>query len=83
MSRYIYRCGNCGKEQEVIHPMSVDVEVPCIQCGSIDTHRVPQVANVVYATTGFYHIDSGKRFESQLSERGKEIWKRKKVEAGV
>ena len=70
-------------ETETNHSMFSEEAVPCAQCGSVQTHRVPQAVGVTYATEGFYHIDSGKRFESQLSNRGKQIWERKKAELNV
>jgi len=53
-------------------------------CGSSDTHRLfTNPPSVVYATTGFHHIDSGKRFESQLSPKGKQVWEKAKRDVGV
>jgi len=56
----------------------------CSVCGSSDTHRLfTNPPSVVYATTGFHHIDSGKRFESQLSPKGKQVWEKAKRDVGV
>lgn len=83
MPNYIYACDDCRAKTEATHPMNSEVTVCCSKCGSDRTHRVPQIFNAVYAIEGFYHTDSGKRFESQLSEKGKDIWRRKKAELGV
>ena len=83
MALYIYKCETCGVETEVAHSIYWDKPVYCEECGSAKTHRTPQLPNVIFATTGFFHIDSGKRFESQLSERGKQVWAKSKAKAGV
>ena len=83
MAYYIYRCDECGAEFEESQSILRDKPTNCRDCGSGKTHRIPQLPSVVYATDGFFHIDSGKRFESQLSERGKQIWAKAKAEAGV
>jgi len=83
MPLYLYHCDECDAEFEKSQSIPRDKPTNCEDCGSSKTHRIPQLPAIVFATAGFYHIDSGKRFESQLSDRGKQIWQRKKAEAGV
>jgi len=83
LAYYVYRCDECGEKFEKSHPIYWDKPVHCEECGSNKTHRIPQLPGIIFATTGFFHIDSGKRFESQLSERGKQVWAKSKAKAGV
>lgn len=82
MALYDFHCVNCGEAFEVSQPIkSENRQHPCPVCRSNKTRRLfTNPPAVVYKTDGFYHIDSGKRFESQLSKRGKEIWDKAKVE---
>ena len=80
MAIYDYRCEKCGASFEITMSMTSETRPTCTTCGSKATHRIPARVNIVFATEGFYHIDSGKRFESQLSPRGKRIWEKAKKE---
>lgn len=86
MPRYQYACHDCAREFEA-HCARDEVSAfrpPCPGCGgNTDVHRVYTPVASVFKISGFYHVDSGKRFESQLSERGREIWNRKKQKLGV
>ena len=44
MPRYLYFCASCGKESEVFHSMSDDLD-HCPNCNSMDLHRKPQMVH--------------------------------------
>jgi len=82
MALYDYHCKNCGADFEVSQPMSSVHQPHCSACGSKKTRRLfSNPPGIVFSTTGFYHVDSGKRFESQLSPETRERWHKQKAEA--
>lgn len=62
--------------------MSDNGETFCPNCGN-PAKRVLSMPAIIYKADGFYSIDSGKRFESQLTPRGKEIYNKAKAEHAI
>ena len=82
MAIYDFRCLSCGATFEAAFPIQAANRSPsCGLCGSLDTRRIFSMPGVIYKTEGFTKIDSGERFESQLTPRGKEIWKKAQQDA--
>lgn len=63
--------------------MKEERKIACCPKCLAPAFRVFSPTPVHYATTGFYSIDSGKRYESQLTPKGKEIYEKAKLKAGV
>jgi len=81
MAIYDYECGEHG-ELEVYRSMSDEATQRCPHCRRV-LKRVYSATPAVYKVDGFYSIDSGKRYESQLTSKGKEIYQKAKAKAGV
>lgn len=82
MTTYEYKCYQHGKFEVIARMGEAKLSLSCPVCGQRATRSFSPTP-VHYTTGGFYSIDSGKRFESQLSPRGKEIYEKAKLKAGV
>ena len=80
MTTYGYKCDQHG-EFEVNRPIGRSIErVNCPTCKQ-PSKRVFSPLGVIYKVGGFYSIDSGQRYESQLTAKGKEIYQKAKAKA--
>lgn len=80
MPLYDYECETHG-QFEVTRSMTDDSFQHCPACRR-KAKRVFSATPAIYRVGGFYSIDSGQRFESQLTPRGKEIYRTAKAKAG-
>ena len=81
MPIYDYECERHG-QFEVTRSMTDDSFQHCPKCRT-KAKRVFTPLPTIYRVGGFYHVDSGRRFESQLTPKGREIYQKAKVKAGV
>lgn len=75
MPLYQYRCPKHG-EFEVKRSFDDDTSQLCDKCHR-EAKRVISLTPVHYQGTGWYYIDSGQRYRSQLTKTGREIYERK------
>lgn len=82
MPLYDYLCSRhgCFEANQVIEKRQF---APCPKCNKPSNRQFNVMPAVHYKGTGFYSIDSGKRFESQLSKAGIESYRQKKAEGKV
>lgn len=52
MPTYDYRCRSCDVEFETFHGMLETKPVPCVECGSIETSKVPTACGIVVHNSG-------------------------------
>ena len=80
MTIYEYECEQHG-QFEVKRPMGeTNRIVNCPRCNE-RANRVFNPLGIIYKVGGFYSIDSGQRYESQLTPKGKEIYQKAKAKA--
>lgn len=82
MPKYDYSCPTHGTF-EVFKPMSDTSDLTrmsCAKCGK-QSKRLFSVVPAIFKCDGFYHIDSGKRFTSQLGPVGKEVYEKVRAAA--
>ena len=81
MPIYSYLCklhGSFDANRKVEQRMSAD----CPKCNRLAVRQF-SVLPVHYRGTGWYSIDSGKRFESQLSKDGVEKYRKARTEGKI
>ena len=81
MPIYDYKCEKHGAF-EVVRSMKDDSPQVCLRCRRV-AKRVFSPTPAIYKVGGFFHIDSGKRFESQLGPVGKETYRKAKEKVGL
>lgn len=81
MPLYDYECTEHGTF-EVFRAMNDNKLQRCPICRAT-AKRVFAPLPAIYKTGGFYHVDSGKRFESQLGPVGKETYRKAKERVGL
>ena len=61
MAIYEYKCGWCGKEVTVNHPMTEDPEVACPTCGTSMNRKITGGQGVIFKGPGFPGNDMKKK----------------------
>ena len=79
MPVYDYLCTTHGTF-EANQPVNFRHYANCPKCKRVGVRQFSIMPAVHYKGTGWYSIDSGKRFESQLSETGKKKYQKARAE---
>ena len=79
MPVYDYLCKRHGPF-EANQPIAKRQYAECPQCKQASVRQFSAMPAVHYKGTGWYSIDSGKRFESQLSKDGKQKYQKARAE---
>ena len=82
MPVYSYRCTSHGEFDSIRSTEQRNERALCPRCHRVSARHYT-VTPIIYKTDGFFSIDSGKRFESQLSKGGKEKFQKAKAEGKV
>ena len=82
MPIYSYKCASHGIFDARKYMDERNEKTLCPKCRRVSTRHYT-LTPVIYKTDGFFSIDSGQRFESQLSEDGKKKYRQKRAEGKV
>ena len=57
MPTYDYGCSSCDRVIEVVHKMTENPEITCLDCHSVMEKRISPGAGIVFKGSGFYVND--------------------------